>query len=54
VSIATESAPPDYVRCKELKKQVAATRRLAKMLESKIQDPKRSAAPLQDMVRKDL
>ncbi len=49
VAMETESPLPDCSRCKELEKQVAElaleVKRLAKKLESKTRDSKRSAAP---------
>jgi hypothetical protein len=49
VAMETESPIPDCSRCKELEKQVAElaieVKRLAKKLESKTRDSKRSAAP---------
>ncbi len=49
VEMETESPLPDCSRCKELEKQIAElaleVKRLAKKLESKTRDAKRSAAP---------
>lgn len=49
VGMETESPLPDCSRCKELEKQVAElaleVKRLAKKLESKTRESKRSAAP---------
>ena len=49
VAMETESPRPDCTRCKELEKQVAElaaeVKRLAKKLEFKTRESKRSAAP---------